>query len=124
MSFMDYIAQEPLWLQAWIYWMMAVNLAALIFSWKRIEPRWVLAAFLGSALLMNGLFALYGYEKILGLAHVIFWTPLLVYLFRRLPDIDRTVRFGQWVIVLMVTNAVSLVLDYIDVVRYILGERT
>jgi hypothetical protein len=35
----------------------------------------------------------------------------------------RTAAFGVWVRVLLATNAASLVVDYADVVRYLLGDR-
>jgi hypothetical protein len=43
--------------------------------------------------------------------------------FRRRSDFDSTTWFGWWVYVLMLTNTVSLVIDYVDVIRYALGDR-
>jgi hypothetical protein len=123
MSLLDHIANEPLWLQAWINWMVLVNVGGLLFAWSRVEPRWVVLAFLGSAITMNYLFGLYGYEKILGLAHVIFWTPLLIYLYRRRSEIGRRGASAIYLQILFVTNFVSLLMDYYDVASYLIVGR-
>ncbi len=142
MSLMFGIIEGPIPVLLWVGWLMIVNLLSLAF-WKHREARVIFWAFFANAIFMSFLCEINGYNRLLGISHVIFWTPLLVYLFRRLPSIDlivrfwqwgrvlrripiidRSVGFWQWVGVLMVTNAASLVLDYIDVVRYILGEPT
>jgi hypothetical protein len=123
MTLGEAIAQQPAWLQAWVYWMVVVNLASLVFLWRRTEARWVIGAFLLNGIFMSWLHGATGYTRLLGLSHVIFWTPLLVYLFLRLPAIQARTAYGIWVRVLMATNGISLVVDYVDVVRYLLGER-
>ena len=116
----DYIAQEPIWLQAWIYWMVVVNTASFLFL-KQIEARWVLAAWIGNLIFMILLYENVGYVRLLGLSHVIFWTPLLVYLFRRRDKLSGAT--GVWLRILMATLALSLVVDYVDVARYVMGDR-
>lgn len=117
------ILMQPLWLQGWIGWMVAVNiLGALIFI-RRPEAKWVLVAMAGNMALMNWLFAVYGYQRILGLAHVVFWTPLVIYLWRRRPHWKVETPRGKWIVLLFVTNVASLIVDYIDVARYLAGER-
>lgn len=70
------------------------------------------------------LFELNGFNRLLGLSHVIWWTPLVLYLLRRLSGTEFSSPFGRWVRVLIATNGLSLVVDYIDVMRYILGDRS
>jgi hypothetical protein len=77
-----YILSEPLYLQIWIFWLIVINTACIFFP-RQVEARWVLAAWMASIVLMTALFELNGYNRLLGLAHVISWTPLLVYLHRR-----------------------------------------
>jgi hypothetical protein len=117
---LEHIAREPFWLQAWIYWMIFMNSASLLFV-RRVEARWVLLAWIASLVTMNQLFAAYGYTRILGLAHVIFWSPLVVYLFRRRPRFGEGA-FGGWARWLLATNAISLAIDYVDVARWALGD--
>ena len=64
-----------------------------------------------------------GYVRLLGIVHVILWTPLFVYLLRRAwhGEMRPGFRVVMWLFV--VSLAISLVFDYVDVVRYLLGER-
>ncbi len=123
MSLGEAIAQQPLWLQIWVYWMVITNLAGILFVLGRVEARWVVGAFLVNSLFMSWLNDTQGYTRLLGLSHVVFWTPLAVFLFRRLPSTEARTPFGMWIRVLLITIVLSLVVDYIDVVRYLLGER-
>jgi hypothetical protein len=116
------IAAQPWWLLSWIVWLGCVNLASLLFL-PEIEARWTLLAFLGGAITMWVLYEIGGYTRLLGLAHVIFWTPLVVYLYRRLGNLVGSPLFEGWVRVLLASLGVSLVIDYVDVLRYLMGER-
>ena len=64
-----------------------------------------------------------GYVRLLGIVHVILWTPLFIYLFVRARSgaMPLPCRLVMWMFA--ATLAVSLVFDYTDVVRYLLGER-
>lgn len=117
------ILQEPWWLLAWIGWLGLVNAAGLAFL-REIEARWVLAALTGSFLLMSALYHFSGYNRFLGLGHVLFWTPLVLYLYRRLSRMVGPRLYETWIRVLLATNGVSLVIDYVDVLRYLMGDRT
>ena len=117
------IMAQPLWLQIWVGWMVAVNVIGGFLFLGRAEAKWILLAMLGNVILMNMLFGQFGYQRILGLAHVIFWTPLLVYLWRRRAHWDFSALSGKWLAALFTTNLISLIIDYADVARYLLGEQ-
>ena len=117
----DHVLQEPFWLRVWIFWLLFVNAAGLFFL-RRTEARWVLLACVASVVTMDRLFDAFGYTRILGLAHVIWWTPLVVYLFRRRASFGEGA-FGGWARWLVLTNAVSLAVDYVNLARWALGER-
>lgn len=117
------IMQQPIWLQSWVGWMVLVNLAGSIVFIRRIEAKWALAAFISAAAFMEFLFSQFGYQRILGLAHVLFWTPFLIYLWGRRAHWDLSRLSGKWLSALFATNLTSLVIDYIDVARYLMGER-
>ena len=55
---------------------------------------------------------------------MIFWTPLVIYLARRLWKLEQASAFGVWVRVLVLTTGLSLLIDYVDVVRYLMGDRS
>jgi len=123
MGLIGEILQEPLWLVIWVGWLGLVNMASVAF-WREIEARWVFAAFVAAFVLMAVLFESKGYSRLLGLPHVIVWTPLLIYLYRRLSKVIGPRLFETWLRVLLATNGVSLVIDYVDVLRYLLGDRS
>ena len=118
---LEHILNEPFWLQLWILWLALLNGASLLFL-HRSEARWVLAAWLASLFTMSRLFDEFGYTRILGLAHLLWWSPLVVYLFRRRASFGEGA-FGGWARWLAITNAVSLAIDSVDVARFVLGER-
>ncbi len=117
------IMAQSLWLQAWVGWMVVVNVIGALAFIRRAEAKWVLLAMLGNYILMSWLYGQFGYQRILGLAHVVFWTPLLIYLWRRRAQWGLSGFSGKWIAVLFTTNFTSLVIDYADVARYLMGER-
>ncbi len=117
----QHILQQPLWLQLWIGWLVVINFVGLIY-WRRTEARWIVGTMLINVVLMNLLFFEFGYTRILGLSHVICWTPLLVYLWSRRSEIDPATHYGKYLGLLFATNLLSLLVDYVDVVRYLLGD--
>ena len=122
LGFNEALLSQPPWLLIWLGWMGAVNLASLAFLGRR-EARWVLAGFVLGFLLMTALFAWNGYNRLLGLGHVVFWTPVAVMLWRSGAVQEATGGFGYWVRVAFATYVVSLVVAYVDVARYLLGDR-
>ena len=120
LEFMGKILSEPLWLQAWVGWMMLINTAALLF-WQHKQAKIVMAAWVGNLITMTVLFEIFGYVRLLGISHVIWWTPLVIYLFsyrRSFP----TGTVATWLWILMCTNMASLLIDYMDVARYFMGD--
>ena len=113
---------QALWVEIWMGWMMVINLMPFLFLRHR-EARWTLAAFVASFISMNLLAEMNGFNRLLGIAHIIWWTPLVIYLFRRRKELDYATLFGRWVIVLLITNTASLVIDYVDVIRFVIGNR-
>jgi len=116
------LLQQPWWLLIWLIWLGFVNVASIAF-WSEVEARWVLAAFVGAFLLMMALYELNGFNRFLGLGHIVFWTPLLFYLYQRLTNVIGPRLFETWLRVLLATNGLSLVIDYVDVFRYLMGDR-
>lgn len=118
---MTLIAQEPWWLSSWVYWLIAINSLSLFFAFTRNEAHWVLTAWLGNLVMMPMLFDAVGYVRLLGLTHIVFWTPLVIYLWRQRSTFGNSWS-GRYLWVVLVTNTASLIIDYIDVVRYLLGD--
>ena len=106
----------------WLMLLVAINLVVPLFFLGRLEAQIVVATFLASAMLMTVLTASSGFSRLLGLGHIL-WLPLLIFLWSRLDHIPADDPFGLWVRALMIANALSLVIDTIDVARYISGSR-
>ena len=116
------VMKMPIQWQLWLLLLVCVNLIIPLFFIDRLEARLVVGAFLGSVLLMTILTAVSGFTRLVGLGHIL-WLPLLYFLWTRLDQIPGDDLFSLWVRVLMMLNAVSLVIDAADVIRYVAGDR-
>ncbi len=111
----------PHW-QLWLGTLVGANLVAPLFFLEHVEARVTIAALLISMTLMVALTARFGFSRILGLGHVA-WLPLLAFLVVRLTEVPATTGFGLWLRAVIVLDAISLVLDGVDVVRFLRGDR-
>lgn len=106
---------------AWVSLLAGANMLAVFFL-ARIEGKVVLGALAIGAVIMELLAARTGFTRLLGVGHVL-WFPMLVWLWGRLPQAPVAEPFGIWLRAVMLLNAISLVIDTSDVVRYVRGER-
>jgi hypothetical protein len=108
----------PIWIMA----LMAANMIGPLFFLDHLEGQVVLAVFVVSAGLMMILYAARGFTRILGAGHV-FWLGLLPWLWSRLDSAQPGEWLSHWIIAVIVVNGLSLVIDVVDVVRYVRGDR-
>jgi hypothetical protein len=80
------LMQQPVLVPAWVFILMIVNLVS-VFFWDKVLAKIIFVTFMLSAILMMGLYSRFGFEKILGLGHIL-WIPLLFYVLVRLPSVD------------------------------------
>ncbi len=116
------VMRGPIHVRLWLMLLIFFNLLVPLFYIHRVEAQVVLGALLASAILMTVLTGLSGFTRLLGLGHI-FWLPLLYFLWNRLGQIPADDLFGVWIRILIAVNAISLVIDGIDVFRYIAGDR-
>jgi len=116
------LMNQSLPVRLWVGLMVIFNMIIPLFFLERLEAQVVLAAIMASMLLMTLITSTTGFTRLLGLGHI-FWIPLLYFLWISLDQIPPDDGFGVWVRVLMVINATSLVIDAVDVFRYLAGER-
>jgi len=115
------------WMVVWLYWMsfaIIVTPTVLVFSKAtRLDAVIVFLTNLAMFVGMAWIYEQMGYVRMMGIVHVILWTPLFIYLFLRAKkgEMPLLCRLAIWMFV--ATLAVSLVFDYTDVARYLLGER-
>ena len=113
----------PIHWQLWLALLVIVNFVIPLFFLNRLEAQVVAGTLIASVILMTGLTALSGFTRLLGLGHIL-WIPLLYFLWMRLEQNPADDFFGLWLRVLMILNAASLIIDVIDVGRYIAGDRS
>ena len=106
----------------WLGLLVTFNLVIPLFFFDRLEAKIVLVALLFSMILMTILTGISGFNRLLGMGHI-FWLPLLYFLWSRLDQIPMNNLFGIWIRALIMLNAVSLLIDSIDVIRFISGDR-
>ncbi len=116
------VIRSPLPVRLWLMLLVAANLGAPLFFLDHLEAQVVLVCFMASVALMTILTGLTGFTRLLSVGHI-FWVPMLFWLWNRLDQIPAQDAFGIWIRVLMTANLVSLLLDTVEVIRYIRGER-
>jgi len=123
MTMNEHMFSQPTWLVIWLMILGGVHILAVPLAFKDWRPRMMVIVMLLNLVFMSALFHRYGYTRILGLSHVIFWTPLLAYLWKTRNAHPERIWTGWFVRVAMVVLLTSLIIDYADVVRYLLGDR-
>ena len=123
MTLADMIAQENALIQSWILWLTFINLLSVVFIIAHHEARWILGVFLANMVFMGLLYQLFGYVRLLGLSHIIFWTPLVIYLLLKMPQRRLKNASGVYLVLLLASNSLSLIFDYRDFFLWLGGDR-
>lgn len=122
--FVEMTTNSPAWVNVWVNVMVACLALAIPFSFGYKEARWML---LGIVLGMVGTlvaYSLFGFTRLLGLGHILFWTPTLIYIVTvRGRGVYARTLFAKWMFIAALVIGVSLVIDVVDLLRWLLGER-
>ncbi len=116
------ILRLPLQWRLWMMLLVAANVLVPLFFLGHLEAQVVLAAILLSLVLFTFLTAKAGFTRLLGLGHLP-WIPLVWFLVTRLGEVSPDDFYGIWIRALIALNATSLVIDAVDVIRYLAGDR-
>ncbi len=111
----------PPGVRLWTAWMMAVFFFAAFFVRRDEDARLVLGSFILTMAAALLFFWATGTVKMIAAAHLLVWTPLLVYLIKtRLTCSSFKARspIGTWLILLTATITVSLVFDAREVALF------
>ena len=114
------LMQQPIWIPIWLFFLMIINVASLGF-WHEPLAKIIFITFMTSAMLMMGLYSRFGFEKILGLGHIL-WVPLLVCVLTQLPIVEAS--FKSYLVVLSISLAISLAFDITDVWKYFTNRKS
>lgn len=127
MTLQDALAQQPAWLAWWLNWLMvgAFVLPAALLIWRqtRIAGAAAIVAGILAAVGTSWLFDRFGYVKLLGLPHIVLWTPLAIYMLKLLRQTDLPNYARSILLIVLATILISLAFDYTDFMRYVLGNR-
>ncbi len=108
--------------RVWCVWLVGVNLTCLYFI-THIEAQVVLAVTVVAVVSQTLIYQNIGFTRILGSTHVL-WVPMFAWMATRIDTIMSEPAIANWLVLLFVTNMVSIALDTIDAVRFLHGERT
>ncbi len=98
-----------------------LGVGAIVFSIFKVEARWLLLAMLLTvpATMMMGVYV--GWNGLWGLTHILLWTPVVIYMARRLSLIEVRSVYGAWYVLALGTMVISLIFDIKDVGQYLLA---
>ncbi|MDH3719534.1 MAG: hypothetical protein OES79_15540 [Planctomycetota bacterium] len=116
------LGRMPWYWRPFLITLFIANLVMPLVFIARPEARVVFLTTIANSALFTVLTAAQGFTRLLSLAHVP-WIPLIYYLWTRLDDLPADDAYGVWLRVLIVLNAVSLLVDTANVVRYLAGDR-
>jgi len=106
----------------WLFCLMTVNFFIPAFFYHTQEAQLTIVSFFFSGIIGIVLVKIQGFTRLLGLMHTP-WIPLEIYLIWQLNMYPASQPMGLWIRGLIILNGISLIIDLLDVVRYILGER-
>ena len=114
------LIQQPVWIPVWVLILMIVNVASVGF-WNESLAKVIFVAFMLSAMLMMGLYSRFGFEKILGMGHIL-WLPLLIYVLIEIPAASGI--FKDYLIVWSIFTVISLMFDVVDLWKYFTSRKS
>ena len=110
----------PLVQRTWAALLIAVNLASVFFLDTRFGQA-ALASIAVAVVTMLFIHARHGFVRLLGIGHVL-WIPMLIWFVAELPTVEPGL-LRTWLIAVIALDAISLVIDTVDVIRWVRGER-
>lgn len=120
-TFMSKVFQYPPLVLLWTMILLLTNMISIYF-FDTLEGQVVLYTTLISAGLMFFINAKLGFVRLVGLGHIL-WFGLVPWLYFQLEGLTPDTLLYQWVIAVMVINTLSLIMDSIEVIKYIKGDR-
>ena len=107
--------------RVWAILLILVNAGSLLFLDTHYGQAALVAVTVG-VVIMTIIHMRVGFVRLLGIGHLL-WIPMLPWMISQLPTVNHDSSLYLWMVVLIGFNSVSLVIDTIDVVRFLRGER-
>ena len=106
----------------WLAALLLVNMILPLVFFRTIEGEVVLGCMLVGATIQMVILSRLGFVRLLGIGHVL-WIPMVLWLWERLPLHEPATPLYYWIAATIAIDAISLVLDAIDVGRWLGGDR-
>ncbi len=116
------VRKLPVGVQLWVLLLLVANFLIPLLLLPRLEAIVVLVTFFASFGLMVLITGLSGFTRLLGLGHIL-WVPLIFYLWGLLGGVEDSGLYSIWLRGLIAVNTVCVLLDAIDIARYLRGDR-
>lgn len=112
------IIELPQWVRMWMMWMQFIFFSGLWFSLKHIEARVAVLVYVLGVIATTMHSYYYGWGLLWGAIHIVFWVPLLYFMFMRRVKFSWKDPFSLWSHILMGTMVFSLIFDARDTALY------
>ncbi len=121
----DMLLRSPEWVIIWVQVMVGVLAVSVLFALFRHEARAIVFGTLMGMAMTIVIYSQFGFTRILGVGHILFWTPTLFYMLslQGTAGVAKT-WFGRWLWPAAAVMGLSLAFDYFDLFRYLFGART
>jgi hypothetical protein len=107
----------------WVGMLAMINMVGGLVYIRTMEGQLALGGLMLGFLVMWGIYAKKGFVRLLGLGHLIAWPPLMIWYAKVIYEGKTEGAFESWLLLVLVVNGISLIIDLVDVVRYSLGDR-
>jgi len=107
----------------WVIVMLVVNMSGGLVFITILEGQLALLSLMGASIVMAIIYHRYGFVRLMGWGHILFWTPLIVYFIWVIKTQNPSGIFYLWLLSTTLVNGLSLLLDITDVTRYYLGDK-
>lgn len=105
----------------WAILLIVLNAASLFFI-NTIYGQVAFASVLIAVVIMTAIYLKCGFVRLLGIGHIL-WIPMIPWLVLNLPGRSESPLLYDWVVCLIAGNSISLVIDTIDLARFLKGDR-
>ena len=122
MKFMRTLFSLPMPIRIWLGLLMFLNMAVPLFYIGTPEGIAALAAATAGAVTMTMINERLRFVRLMGLGHI-YWIPLVIFFLWRVDSAPSESLFQYWMWSIILLNSVSILIDAVDIMKYINGER-
>lgn len=121
---MTKILKMPFPWNVWVAILGLVNMGGGLYYFSTLEGKLAILSLMGAMMIMIVIYKFRGFVRLLGLGHIIFWTPFLFFVCCKLNQKEiLDTYFKKWLILVFILNTLSLLIDFFDVWKYYRGDK-